>query len=130
VRALLETTREALAQGIQAARAGNRVGDISAAISGTVEPNGYGVVTEYVGHGIGRRLHEPPQIPNFGPPGQGLLLKAGMTLAIEPMVNLGTGKTRVLDDAWTVVSADGKPSAHFEHTVAVTEEGPVILTVP
>jgi len=129
-KALLDATRTALARGIEGARPGNRIGDISAAIEGAIEPLGYGVVREYVGHGIGRNLHEPPQVPNYGPPGQGPLLKAGMTLAIEPMVNLGGGKTRALDDGWTVVSADGTPSAHFEHTISITEDGPVILTAP
>ena len=128
--ALLEATRAALAQGIAAARPGNRVGDISAAIERTVEAAGLSVVREYVGHGIGRNLHEPPQVPNYGPPGQGPLLKVGMTLAIEPMVNMGGWKTRVLEDGWTVVTADGKASAHFEHTVAITDEGPVVLTLP
>ena len=129
-RALLDATRAALARGIEAALPGNRIGDISAAIEGAIELLGYGVVREYVGHGIGRNLHEPPQVPNYGFPGQGPLLKTGMTLAIEPMVNLGGGKTRALDDGWTVVSADGTPSAHFENTIAITEEGPVILTAP
>lgn len=129
-KALLDATRTALARGIEIAWPGNRIGDISAAIEGAIEPLGYGVVREYVGHGIGRNLHEPPPVPNFGPPGQGPLLKVGMTLAIEPMVNLGGWKTRALDDGWTVVTADGTPSAHFEHTIAITEEGPVILTAP
>ena len=127
-RALLDATRAALGCGIEAALPGNRIGDISAAVEGSIKPLGYGVVWEYVGHGIGRNLHEPPQVPNYGTSGQGPLLKAGMTLAIEPMVNLGGGKTRALDDGWTVVSADGTPSAHFEHTIAITGEGPVILT--
>lgn len=127
-RALVDATRIALARGIEAARPGNRIGDISAAIEGAVEPLGYGIVREYGGHGIGRNLHEPPHVPDYGSPGQGLLLKAGMTLAIEPMVNLGGWKTRALDDGWTVVTADGTLSAHFEHTVAVSDEGPVILS--
>ena len=126
--ALVETTKAALAKGIQAARPGSRTGDISAAVEGYVRPRGYELVREYVGHGIGRKLHEPPQVPNFGPPGQGPLLRAGMTLAIEPMVNIGGWETRVLDDGWTVVTEDGKLSAHFEHTVAVTEDGPEVLT--
>ena len=126
--ALVDATRTALARGIEAAKPGNRIGDISAAIEGAVRPLGYGIVREYGGHGIGRSLHEPPHVPDYGPPGQGLLLRAGMTLAIEPMVNLGGWKTRALDDGWTVVTADGTLSAHFEHTVAVTDEGPVILT--
>ncbi|MBM3957675.1 MAG: type I methionyl aminopeptidase [Gemmatimonadetes bacterium] len=128
--ALLEAARTALTEGIAAARPGNRIGDVSAAIERAVESAGFSVVREYVGHGIGRNLHEPPQVPNYGPPGQGPLLKAGMTLAIEPMVNMGGWRTRALDDGWTVVTADGMPSAHFEHTVAITDEGPVILTEP
>ncbi len=128
--ALVGATREALGRGIEAARPGNRIGDISAAVEGHVEPLGYGVVRELVGHGIGRNLHEPPQVPNYGPPGQGPLLRAGATLAIEPMVNLGTWRIKTLGDGWTVVTVDGKPSAHFEHTVAITENGPLILTLP
>jgi methionyl aminopeptidase len=127
--ALAETTRLALAKGIEAARSGNRIGDISAAVEGFVRPRGYELVREYVGHGIGRKLHEPPQVPNFGPAGQGPLLQVGMTLAIEPMVNMGGWQTRILGDGWTVVTADGKLSAHFEHTVAVTGNGPEVLTV-
>jgi len=127
---LLTATAAALEAGVEAARPGNHVGDISAAVEGSVRSKGFGVVREYVGHGIGRNLHEPPHVPNIGPPGQGLRLKPGMTLAIEPMINLGGWKTKTLDDGWTVVTADGAPSAHFEHTVAITEEGPVILTAP
>ncbi|MBI2965151.1 MAG: type I methionyl aminopeptidase [Chloroflexi bacterium] len=129
-RALVDATRKSLELGIEAARPGNRVGDVSAAIEGYIEQLGYGLVREYVGHGIGRKLHEPPQVPNYGPAGQGPVLRVGMTIAIEPMVNLGDWKTRTLDDEWTVVTLDGSPSAHFEHTVAITAGGPEVLTVP
>jgi methionyl aminopeptidase len=115
--------------GIKAARPGNRVGDISNAVESQVLPKSYELVREYVGHGIGKALHEPPQIPNFGPPGHGQELRAGHVLAIEPMVNVGGWKTRMLDDGWTVVTEDGALSCHFEHTVAITEDGPVVLTV-
>jgi methionyl aminopeptidase len=127
-RALLEATRTALERGIEAAQPGNRIGDISAAIEGFIRPLGYELVREYSGHGIGRRLHEPPQVFNYGPPGQGQRLQPGMTIAIEPMVNLGGWENRLLDDEWTVVTADGALSAHFEHTIAVTESGPEVLT--
>ena len=127
-RSLLEVTAAALSAGIQAARPGNRIGDISAAVEAYVRPKGYELVREYVGHGIGRKMHEPPQIPNFGPAGQGPLISAGMTFAIEPMVNVGGWQTKVLEDGWTVVTADGRLSAHFEHTVAVLEGGPEVLT--
>ena len=127
-RALLEVTMKALEMGIAASRPGARVGDISAAVQGLVEPQGYQVVKEYVGHGIGRALHEEPQIPNYGPAGRGPLLRAGMVIAIEPMVNIGGWQTRALDDNWTVVTADGSLSAHFEHTVAILETGPEVLT--
>lgn len=130
VETLVETARESLARGIAAAKVGNRIGDISASIEAFVLPRGYELVREYTGHGIGRKLHEAPSVPNFGPAGQGPLLRAGMTLAIEPMVNLGGWQTRQLADGWTVVTADGKPSSHFEHTVAVTDAGPEILTAP
>ncbi|MGB5433891.1 MAG: M24 family metallopeptidase, partial [Acidimicrobiia bacterium] len=99
-------------------------------IEATAKPHGYGVVREYIGHGIGRQMHEAPNVPNYGVPGKGLKLKAGMALAIEPMFNLGTAETVVLDDGWTVVTADGTLSAHFEHTVLLTEDGPVVSTVP
>jgi len=125
---LIQVTQEALAAAIAAARAGQRLGDVSHAIQVTAESKGYGVVREYVGHGIGRSMHEDPQIPNFGPPGQGPLLRPGMTLALEPMVTVGDYHTRLLDDGWTVVTADGSLSAHFEHTIAVTEGDPTILT--
>ncbi len=127
-RRLLEVTKGALAAGIAAARAGNRVGDISWAIQNYVESRGYGVVREYTGHGIGSQMHEDPQIPNFGQPRRGPLLRPGMTFALEPMVTIGDGRTRVLSDNWTVVTVDGQLSAHFEHTIAVTEDEPEILT--
>ena len=125
---LLRVTEESLYIGIMSAIVGNRVSDISYAIQRYVESHGFSVVKAFVGHGIGRELHEDPQIPNFGPPGRGPRLREGMTLAIEPMVNLGSHEVFVLDDGWTAVTADGKPSAHFEHTVLVTSEGPRILT--
>ena len=127
-RRLLEVTEGALYRGIAAARVGNRVSDISHAIQSYVESHGFSVVTDFVGHGIGRELHEDPQVPNFGTPGQGPRLKEGMVLAIEPMVNAGGSAVEVRKDRWTVVTADGSLSAHFEHTVAVTADGPYILT--
>lgn len=125
---LIEVTRLSLELAIKQARVGNRVGDISSAVQQFGEAQGYGVVREYVGHGIGRALHEEPSIPNVGEPGKGPLLRPGMTIAIEPMLNLGTWQTRALEDGWTVVTADGALSAHFEHTLAVTEDGPQVLT--
>ena len=127
-RRLLQVTEEALEQAIDKVRLGNRLGDISAAVQEHVEQNGYSVVREFVGHGIGRELHEEPQIPNFGQPGHGPVLKEGMVLAIEPMVNAGGAAVRVLDDNWTAVTVDGGLSAHFEHMVAVTRNGPDVLT--
>ena len=127
-RRLLETTEGALTAGISAARSGSRLGDISAAIQAYAESRGFSVVREYVGHGIGRQLHEEPQIPNFGPPGQGSLLRPGMVLALEPMVNAGGWRTKLDSDQWTVVTADGSLSAHFEHTVAITDGEPEVLT--
>ena len=126
--ALLEVTRGALEAGIGAAQAGARTGDIGAAIQAFAEGRGYSVVREYVGHGIGRHLHEEPQVPNYGEPGQGALLQPGMAIAIEPMVNIGTWKTKVLEDHWTVVTEDGSLSAHFEHTILLTEDGAEVLT--
>ncbi len=126
---LLEVTEQALQEGIRQMRPGRRTGDVSAAIQQYVEAHGYHVTREYTGHGVGRQMHEPPQVPNYGIPGRGLVLRPGMTIALEPMVLVGTPHTRVLDDQWTVVSADGSLTAHFEHTVAVTEGGPLILTV-
>jgi len=129
VREQMDTGRAALFAGIAQVRAGNRIGDVSAAVQVEIERRGnYGIVREYVGHGIGRNLHEEPQVPNFGSAGRGPLLRPGMAIAIEPMVNLGTNATRVLDDDWTVVTADGMPSVHFEHTVIVTEGDPVVST--
>lgn len=127
---LLRVTRESLERGIENARPGKRLGDISAAVQQWVEQNGYSVVREFVGHGIGTKMHEDPQLPNYGPAGQGMRLQEGMVLAIEPMVNIGGPAVRVLDDGWTAVTADGSDSAHFEHTVAVTSNGPWILTRP
>ncbi len=126
---LLEVTRAALDAGVAMAVEGNRLGDISHAVQQVVEKAGFSVVREFVGHGIGRDMHEDPQIPNFGKPGRGPILKAGMTLSIEPMVNIGRPKVRVLDDNWTAVTVDGTNSAHFEHTVAVGKTAPDILTL-
>ena len=126
---LLRVTQEALQLAIDKARLGNRLGDISATVQRYVEDNGYSVVREFVGHGIGRQLHEEPQIPNFGKPGHGPVLKQGMVLAIEPMVNAGGPAVRVLADNWTAVTADGALSAHFEHMVAVSRNGPDVLTM-
>jgi methionyl aminopeptidase len=125
---LLDVTREALAAGIDAARPGNHVGDIGHAVQTIVERAGFSVVRELVGHGVGVGPHEDPQVPNYGKPKRGTKLAPGLTIAIEPMVNVGLPGTRTLGDKWTVVTIDGKRSAHFEHTVAVTEEGPRVLT--
>ena len=125
---LVDTTRVALEKGMQMARGGTRIGNIGSAVEEYSELRGYGVVREYVGHGIGRALHEEPQIPNYGKNGKGFLLHSGMTIAIEPMLNVGTWRTRVLDDEWTVVTEDGELSAHFEHTIAIKEDGPHILS--
>jgi len=125
---LMAVTREALVRGIEAARAGNRIGDISHAVQSHVESEGFSVVRALVGHGIGRQMHEEPPVPNHGKPGTGPELKAGMVIAIEPMVNAGGFDVVTLDDGWTIVTKDGSLSAHFEHTVAVTEDGPVILS--
>ncbi len=127
---LMRVTRESLEHAIEKVQPGNRLGDISAAVQDWVEQNGYSVVREFVGHGIGTKMHEDPQVPNYGVPGQGPRLQEGMVLAIEPMVNSGGPAVRVLDDDWTAVTADGSDSAHFEHTVAVTNKGPWILTRP
>ena len=126
---LLDVTRESLVRGIAAAQPGNRLGDIGAAVQEYVEAAGFSVVREFVGHGIGTKLHEDPQVPNYGQREQGIKLREGMVLAIEPMVNLGGPAVRVLEDKWTAVTEDGRASAHFEHCVAVTKDGPVILTV-
>lgn len=127
--ALMEATRQSLEEGIKASQAGNRIGDIGAAVQQFGEAKGYGVVREFVGHGVGRFLHEDPQVPNYGQAGLGPLLRPGMCIAIEPMLNLGDWRTRILDDQWTVVTVDGKLSSHFEHTIAITENGPEILTI-
>ena len=127
-RRLLDITQAALEQAIQQAQAGGRLGDISAAVQELCEAQGYGVVKEFVGHGIGRSMHEDPQVPNFGARGKGPRLKAGMVLAIEPMINAGSAEVKVLPDGWTTVTVDGSLSAHFEHTVAITKDGPQVLT--
>ena len=111
-------------------QAGNRLGDVGAAISAVAEPHGYGVVREYIGHGIGRQMHEKPEVPNYGTPGTGFRLKEGMAICIEPMFNLGTRETKVLEDGWSVVTADGSLSAHFEDTIALTPDGPQVFTRP
>jgi methionyl aminopeptidase len=126
---LIDVTRESLYAGIEQAQEGNRLGDISAAVQSVVEGAGYSVVRDFVGHGIGKNLHEDPQIPNFGQKGRGIELKKGMILAIEPMVNEGKYKVQVLPDGWTVVTKDGTLSAHFEHSVAITDNGPDILSM-
>lgn len=126
---LIDTTRESLYEGINAARVGGRIGDIGHAVQSYVETRGYSVVRQFVGHGVGTSLHESPEVPNFGTPGRGIRLAAGMTLAIEPMINIGKSGVRVLPDGWTVLTEDGSLSAHFEHTIAVTPDGPVIMTV-
>jgi methionyl aminopeptidase len=125
---LMSVTRESLFRGIDKAQPGNRLGDVSAAIQEHVESNGFSVVRDLVGHGIGRKLHEEPAVPNFGKPGNGPVLEVGMTIAIEPMVNYGTFKVRVDVNGWTVRTRDGSPSAHFEHTVYISNDGPVLLT--
>jgi methionyl aminopeptidase len=125
---LMDATRLSLEDGIKSARPGNRIGDIGAAVQTYSEAQGFSVVREFVGHGVGRFLHEDPQVPNYGQPGRGQLLRPGMCIAIEPMLNVGDWHTRILDDNWTVVTADGSLSAHFEHTIAITEDGPQILT--
>jgi len=125
---LLEVTKGSLSRGIEQARVGNRLSDISFAVQSFVEMHGFSVVRDFVGHGIGRNLHEEPEIPNYGRAGQGPVLAEGMVFAIEPMVNIGTHRTKILSDGWTVVTEDGKPSAHFEHTIVITANGPEILT--
>lgn len=128
-RKLLEFTQKALAAGIDKARKGNKLGRISAAVQTVVESQGFNVVRQLVGHGIGRKMHEEPQVPNFGSPDEGPVLQSGMVLAIEPMVTMGTYHVKTMPDGWTVITADGQPAAHFEHTVAVTDNGPEVLTV-
>ena len=128
--ALMDATREGLYQGIAQAKPGNRIGDIASAVQRYTEARGYSVVRQFVGHGVGASLHESPEVPNFGTPGRGVRLLPGMTIAIEPMINSGVKEVTVLKDGWTTVTADGKLSAHFEHSVAITPDGPVILTLP
>ncbi len=127
-KALLDATRESLYEGIKMAVVGNKIGDIASTVQAYCESRGYGVVREYTGHGVGKELHEDPAVPNYGKAGRGVRLTAGMTIAIEPMINQGTASIRVLPDGWTVKTKDGALSAHFEHTIAVTPDGPVILT--
>lgn len=127
---LLDATRESLYEGIKQAKAGNRLGDIGSAVQRYVEARGYSVVRDFVGHGVGAKLHEDPSVPNYGTPGRGVRLLPGMTIAIEPMVNQGRHEVQVQKDGWTTVTRDGKLSAHFEHTIAITPDGPVILTKP
>jgi methionyl aminopeptidase len=127
---LLAVTQQALQEGIDMMRPGNRTGDVSHAIQAYVEANGFSVVREYTGHGVGRQMWEQPQVPNYGTPGRGPRLRPGMTIALEPMVNAGSPATQVLSDQWTVTTRDGKLCAHFEHSIAVTRNGPMILTVP
>ena len=127
---LIQVTRSSLEAAIDQVVAGKQLGDVGAAVEGKAEEAGFTVVREYVGHGIGTAMHDDPQIPNYGPPGKGMRLKVGHVLAIEPMVNAGTAETEVLDDGWTVVTVDGRRSAHFEHTIAVTDHGPEVLTLP
>lgn len=127
---LVEVTRESLDRAIDEVVSGNRLGDVGAAVEGVAEAAGFSVVREYVGHGIGTAMHEDPQIPNYGPPGRGLRIKEGHVFAIEPMVNAGTAETDTLADGWTVVTRDSRRSAHFEHTIAVTDHGPEVLTLP
>ncbi len=127
---LVEVTYAALERGIEQARPGNHLGDIGHAVQACAEAAGFSVVREYVGHGVGRAMHEEPQIPNYGEPGRGLKLRPGMVIAIEPMVNVGDWRTKRHDDGWTVSTVDGGLSAHFEHTIAITDGGPIVLTVP
>lgn len=127
---LLNTTRECLYEGIRAAKAGSRLGDVGHAVQSYAEEHGYSVVRQYIGHGVGKNMHEEPDVPNYGKPGHGLRLIPGMTIAIEPMINEGGAAVKTLPDGWTVKTCDGKLSAHFENTIAITEGGPVILTTP
>ncbi|MBU1998131.1 MAG: type I methionyl aminopeptidase [Candidatus Omnitrophota bacterium] len=128
IKKLVDVTKKALFEGIRYAKVNNHVSDISSSIQNYVEKNGFSIVRNFVGHGIGRNLHEEPEVPNFGKPKHGLILKSGMVLAIEPMVNMGSWECVILEDGWTAVSKDRLPSAHFEHTIAITDEGPEILT--
>ena len=128
--ALMDATRESLFEGIRAAQPGNRIGDIASAVQQYVEARGYSVVRDFVGHGVGAKLHEDPSVPNYGTHGRGVRLLPGMTIAIEPMINAGVHTVRTLSDGWSTVTTDGKLSAHFEHSIAITPDGPVILTLP
>lgn len=128
--ALMDATREGLFEGIKAAKAGARIGDIGNAVQRYTEARGYSVVRDYVGHGVGAKMHEDPSVPNYGTPGRGVRLLPGMTIAIEPMINQGVKEVITLKDGWTTITADGKLSAHFEHSIAITSDGPVILTLP
>ena len=127
---LMDVTKESLYEGIKMATVGNRIGDIGSAVQQYVEARGYSVVRKFVGHGVGASLHEDPEVPNYGKPGRGVRLQRGMTLAIEPMVNAGGYDVQQLSDGWTVITADGSLSAHFEHSIAITDDGPIILTDP
>ena len=127
---LMNTTRESLFEGIKAAVAGARIGDVGSAVQRYAEARGYSVVRDFVGHGVGAKMHEDPSVPNYGTPGRGVRLLPGMTIAIEPMINQGVKEVRTLSDGWTTVTADGKLSAHFENSIAITPDGPVILTLP
>ncbi len=127
---LMDATRESLFEGIKAAVAGNRLGDVGSAVQKYAEARGYSVVRDYVGHGVGAKMHEDPSVPNYGTPGRGVRLLPGMTIAIEPMINQGVKEVKTLADGWTTVTADGKLSAHFEKSIAITPDGPVILTDP
>ena len=129
-KSLLDATKESLYEAIKVAKHGNRIGDIGSTVEEYVKSRGYSVVRDFVGHGVGAQLHEDPSVPNYGHKGHGPRLVSGMTIAIEPMVNMGSGEVKVLDDGWTTLTSDGKLSAHFEHTIAITSEGPVILTDP
>lgn len=128
--ALMDATRESLMEGIRAAVAGNRIGNIGSAVQRYAEARGYSVVRDFVGHGVGAKMHEDPSVPNYGTPGRGVRLLPGMTIAIEPMINQGVKEVKTLQDGWTTVTADGKLSAHFEKSIAITQDGPVILTEP
>ncbi|MDF1493595.1 type I methionyl aminopeptidase [Caproiciproducens sp. CPB-2] len=128
--ALMDATRESLFEGIKAATAGHRIGDVGSAVQRYAEARGYSVVRDFVGHGVGAKMHEDPSVPNYGTPGRGVRLLPGMTIAIEPMINQGVKEVKTLADGWTTVTADGKLSAHFEHSIAITPDGPVILTQP
>lgn len=127
---LIDATRESMYQGIAAAKSGSRLGDVGHAVQSYVEDRGYSVVRQYIGHGIGEEMHEEPDVPNYGKPGHGLRLIPGMTFTIEPMINQGGAAVKTLSDGWTVKTCDGKLSAHFENTIAITEDGPIILTTP